>query len=64
MLSGSGIRVEAYQFSNVDRNLSRADTDGETVDDTADNQHGNVLSGTDKDRTNAPKRVLDQRQAR
>jgi hypothetical protein len=36
-------------FGDVDGNLSRADTDGETVDDTANDQHGDVLRSTDDD---------------
>lgn len=41
-------------FGNVDGDLSRLDTDGETVDDTGDNEHTNVLGGTRESRTNDP----------
>ena len=34
---------------DVDRDLSRADTNGQTVDDTTHNQHGDVLSRTSDD---------------
>lgn len=39
---------------DIDRNLSRADTHAEAVDDTTNDQHGNVLGGADNDRTNTP----------
>lgn len=39
---------------HVDRNLGRADADAESVDDTTDNEHGNVLRSTDNDTSNNP----------
>lgn len=42
-------------LGNVYRYLSRADTDAEAVDDTADDQHGNVDGGTAEDRANDPR---------
>lgn len=44
-------------FGNVDGDLSRLDTDGETVDDTGDNEHANVLGGTREGRTNDPEKT-------
>lgn len=41
-------------FGNVDRDLSRADPDRETVDKTAHNEHADVLRSTDNDRSNTP----------
>lgn len=41
-------------FGNVDGDLSRLDTDGDTVDDTGDNEHTNVLGGTGESGTNDP----------
>lgn len=43
-----------YNFRNVHRHLSGADTHTQTVDDTTDDQHRNVLGGADNDRSNAP----------
>jgi hypothetical protein len=42
------------KYTYVDGNLSRADAYSETVDDTSDSQHGNVLGSADEDGTNAP----------
>jgi hypothetical protein len=36
-------------FRNIHRNLSRADADGQTVDDTARSQHADVLRSADDD---------------
>lgn len=44
-------------FGNVDGDLSRLDTDGETVDDTGDNEHANVLGSTRESRTNDPDKI-------
>ena len=48
--------METYQFRNVDGNLSRADSDTESVDDAADNEHRDVLRGANDDGANAPVR--------
>lgn len=41
-------------FGNVDGDLGRFDTDGETVDDTGDDEHANILRGTGESGTNDP----------
>jgi len=41
-------------FRDVDRHLCRANADTESVDDTADDKHGNVLRGTNDDASNHP----------
>lgn len=42
------------QLGDVDGNLRGADTDAETVDETADNEHGDVLRGGHDDAANDP----------
>lgn len=44
-------------LGDVDRYLSRTDTDTETVDNTTDDQHWNVNSGAAENRANYPKLV-------
>ena len=60
---GDGPLLAAYKsaslaggrdLSDVDGNLGTADADSQPVDDTANDQHANVLRGTDDDRPNAP----------
>lgn len=41
-------------FRNIDRDLSRLDTDTETVDDTSGNEHAHILRSTDNDGTDDP----------
>ena len=41
-------------LGNVDRDLGGLDTNGETVDNTTNNKHTDILRGADKDRTNHP----------
>lgn len=42
------------EFRDVDRDLSGADTDRETVDEATDDEHTDVLSGAGDDGTNDP----------
>jgi len=39
---------------DVDRDLCRADTNAEPIDDTADDEHGDVLRGRDDDAADDP----------
>ena len=41
-------------FGDVYRNLCRADANGKTVDETANDQHANILRCRDDDRANNP----------
>jgi len=50
---------ETYDLSDIDGDLRRADADSQTIDDTANNQHADVLRGTNKDGTNAPDHTAD-----
>ena len=45
------------QFGDVNRNLGRTDADAEAVNDTADNEHANILRSTNDRRTNDPIRM-------
>lgn len=42
------------QFGDVDGDLSRTDTDRETVDDAPDDEHSDVLGSASDGRTDAP----------
>lgn len=42
------------QFGDVDRNLRRADSDGQAVDEAAHDEHADVLRGAHNDRSHAP----------
>jgi hypothetical protein len=44
---------------DVDRNLSRADTNAEAVDDATDDKHGDVLRGSRDGRANDPDHSAD-----
>lgn len=48
-------------LSNVDSNLSRLDTDTDTIDDATDDEHANVLSSTAEDRTDDPAQLVSNR---
>jgi hypothetical protein len=41
-------------FGDIDRDLGRADADTEAVDNTANDEHGDVLRGADDDASNDP----------
>lgn len=47
------------EFRDVDRDLSGADTDRETVDEATDDEHADVLSGAGDDGTNDPDGTTD-----
>ena len=47
------------EFRDVDRDLSGADTDRETVDEATDDEHTDVLSGAGDDGTNDPDGTAD-----
>jgi len=47
------------EFGDVDRNLSGADTDRQTVDEATGDEHANVLSGARDDGTNDPDGTTD-----
>lgn len=43
-----------HQFGNIHWDLSRANAHTETIYDTANDQHSDILRGTDDDRADAP----------
>jgi hypothetical protein len=47
------------EFGDVDRNLGGADTDRETVDEAAPNEHADVLRGAGDDGTDDPDSTAD-----
>lgn len=47
------------QFGDIDRNLSRADTDSKTIDKTTNDKHANVLRGANDGGTNDPDETTD-----
>lgn len=48
------------QLRNVDWDLGRLDADSETIDNTADDKHANILRGANKDGSNYPKERKDK----
>jgi hypothetical protein len=46
-------------LGDVDRNLSRADTNAETIDDATDDEHGDVLGSSRDGRANDPDHSAD-----
>jgi hypothetical protein len=47
------------EFRDVDRDLSGADTDGETIDEATNDEHADVLGGTGNDGTDNPDGTTD-----
>lgn len=46
---------------DIDGDLGGADADGDAVDDAANDEHGDVLGGTDQDGPDAPELVVSTR---